>query len=1298
MKIKPFIITIILLAITMQVTADVRFYSINAIHGISMREAAGVCSDDNGFIWASSRTGILRLTKDDYRTYQLPYEHLDILSTKIIYKNSILLAYTNNGQVFRYNTLLDRFDLFIDLRKNTDNIHLRTSSVFIDDNSDVWIASSHGLFYFQSGELTKIESVIGQVFDVVQYDNRRLLISSGNQILFVDVNTKEFESIYKDDVQSVFIGTKLFYEKSSKKLWMGTRSNGLFLYDLGSNKLSKIQSKTLPKQPILALATNSDSTILVGIDGQGIWELTKDGSRILNIYKENADDPLSLKGNGVYDIFCDQNRRVWICTHSGGVSFYDQESPIVNHITHQINNPNSLGNNYINQVMEDSRGVIWFATNNGISSWDVKSDKWATYYHNKQEQAQVFRSICEDNQGRIWAGTFSTGVYVIDGKTGKELARYVENEQDSIHANNYVFDITKDKEGDLWMCGPMGNVIRHIDKTGEYQSYPAIPAYTFAELSSDEFLLACTYGLCLLDKKTAKSERLLTGYLLHDLLVVGEDVWLCSCGEGLIRFNLKDKTLEKFTVESGLPSNYVNSIMLVDGYFWLGTENGLCRFNPEDKSVVNYSSAMSLRNVSFNLNSCCKLKNGQLIWGTNNGAVLFYPASIQQIHSTGDIFFQDISVSGRSIRDSSIYNLTVPINDLQEIKLKYYQNNLGIELFPINVTTPGSKFSWKMEGLDKDWTKPSGQKILTYANIPNGNFRLKIRLYDSSLSNILAERDINISITPPFWKTWWFRFMVVFILCGVAYFSLRFYINQLKQRHAEEKIRFFTNTAHDIRTSLTLIKGPVEELKKESNLSDLGHRYLQLAIEQSRRLSNVVTQLMDFQKVDVGKGQLALKMVDIVQLVSARKFVFESYAKSNSIELSFSADNSAYQTAIDELKIEKVIDNLISNAIKYSKSDGRVDIVLKCNPDNWELEVIDQGIGISIKDQHKLFKEFYRSENAVNSKTIGSGIGLLLVKHYIEMHGGDISFVSQENVGSTFKMSIPFNEVSEVEEFIRPVRISEAFTSLSNTEVSLLPQKIDDNQSESEMSILVVDDNPDLRSFVGTALSGEFNVFTANDGAQGWEIVQQQQPDLIVSDVMMPNMDGFEFCERLKSTYETSHIPIILLTSLSERTQQLHGLGLGADDYLTKPFDMTLLLQRIKSIIKNREIIREKALVSVKEDENKPILENDLNDKFVKKALEVVHQNMANSEFGKDEFASAMHVSSSLLYKKIKALTDQSPVDFIKSIRLNHALELLQTKKYTITEVSELCGFSSVGYFSTTFKKRYGKSPSEMVE
>ncbi len=1273
----------------------VKFYSVNSLFGISMRETNSVCKDDDGFVWASSKTGILRLSKENYHIYRLPYESTDVIRVRLIYKNLKLFAYTNNGQVFCYNPVYDKFELILNLRKNINDINIILFDLLIDEPGNCWIATSLGLYKYQSGKLSQAFGFSSNRYAVNWYDSNTIIVAKQDGIWLFDINSLGKKRIYENRNLNSFDFFTLYFDKDQNKLWLGTVSEGLFFYNFRNGICSNQLNSVLPKQPILAIEENSDSTCLIGFDGQGIWELDRRNQKVLNIYKESLDNPSSLRGNGVYDLFCDNNNRVWVCTYSGGLSFFDQASPLVNQIVHLSNNTNSLINNDVNSIIEDHRGKLWFATNNGISSWDLTTNKWSSLYNDKETQAQVFLSLCEDNEGRIWAGTYSSGVYVLEGRTGKELAHYSKNGVGSPLLNDFIFNIYKDSSGDIWLGGGSGSVVCYLSGENKFRAYSNEPIGCFAELPDSLILLGCSYGLTQLNKQTGEIRRLIEGLLVRDVLVMGDAVWICTSGDGLIRYNYKSGETEKFTAQTGLPSNFINSIIFANDYLWLGTENGLCRFDPKNKNALTYSSIYSLSRTSFNNCSHAILKNGQLAWGTNNGAVIIAPNLVDESSTKGKIFFQDLAVAGRSIRDIPSFDLKTPIDSLQEINLKYFQNTISLELLSLG-QTPGSKFSWQMEGFDQQWSQPTGNNIITYTNIPSGHFILKVRLFDSSLSNVLAERSIKINSIPPFWRTGWFWALVIMVMSGIIFLYLLYYINRLKQEHTEEKVRFFTNTAHDIRTSLTLIKAPVEELSKEKGLTESGKYYLNLAIEQARHLTLAVTQLMDFQKVDIGKEHLLLSMTDMVKLVSSRRVMLASYAKNKNIELKFVADRERYMTAVDESKMEKIIDNLISNAIKYSHNNSQIRIDLRCDGKKWMLQVKDNGIGISKKAKRQLFKEFYRGDNAINSKVVGSGIGLLLVKNYVAMHGGNISCSSQENVGSTFQIVIPFKSIS-----VKPSATnvpSDIPTASSHVvDVSQQTESETEIQTSKEMKVLIAEDNDDLLNFMKAILSNDFKVFTAVDGKKAWEFISKQIPDLVVSDIMMPNMDGFELCKIMKSTYETSHIPIVLLTALSEKTDQLHGLGLGADDYLTKPFDMNLLIQRIKSIIRNREVVRDKALKLIKGDSNEPILTNELNDKFVKKMLEVAKANIPNTEFDKEEFASAMNVSSSLLYKKIKSLTDQSPTDFIKTIRLNHAVVLLQSKNYTVTEVSELCGFASLGYFSTVFSKHFGKSPSEYL-
>jgi len=1256
--------------------SDVKFYNVNRMFGISIRTTTSVCKDGSGFVWVSSKTGAMRIAGNDYRIYQFPFQTMDVITVNLVYQDETLLAYSNNGQIFIYDAVCDRFEMLCNMSRLLANRNLYIHSVLVDRNV-IWITSSFGMYKYAGGQLVKITADGLYVNKMIWIGKGQALFVSSDGINTLDTETSEIHLIYKDRTLSYV--SKLYYDKTLKRLWIGFQNTGLAYYDFESKTLNQVTIPSFPHQNILAIEQSPDSTLYVGIDGQGIREISRDGTQQLNVYKENLDDIFSLRGDGVYDIlFDDDNKRVWVCTYSGGLSYFDYSSPSVEHLMHKANSANSLSNDNVNRIIEDSDSNLWFATDNGLCFMEVKTGRWKTFYKDKQEQAKVFLALCEDSRGRIWAGTYSSGVYVLDRRTGKELAHYSNDDFNC----NFVFDIFRDRSDNIWIGGVNGNIICFNTKTDTFRKYAETALYCIREYSDSRMILACTFGITLFDKQTGRNEIMLDGILTNDILLYKGEIWLGTCGDGLIKFNINDRSTVKFTTEEGLPSNYVNDVVAADGYLWLGTEAGLCRFDPKDNSVQTCAYDMSLSGVSFNQNSGCVLRNGKLAFGTSNGVVMFYPDALERITPSGRIFLNDMIVSGRSVRDApEAHKLNMPLDSLKHLTLNYNRNTVTLELLPLGSSTEEYKFAWKMDGIDADRSHPSKYHRLTYTNLPPGSFKLNLYMYDNSTTQLLDSRSITIVIKPPFWNTWWFHVILIALAMAIILFSLRYYIDRLRQKNAEDKIRFFTNIAHDIRGSLTLIKAPVEELNRETNLSDKGRQYLRMATEQTRKLSDVATQLLDFQKADIGKMQISLRMTDIVQMVERRKWMFDALAQSRNITLTLSSNERQYVSAVDETLIEKVLDNLIINAIKYSNPDSEVHIVLNCGIKNWELSVKDTGIGISRNSQKKLFREFYRSENAVNSNTVGSGIGLLLAKTYVNMHGGVISCTSRENAGSTFKIVIPYKKVEIPDE--SEISLNEPATTEADTE-------------SQKMYVLIVEDNLDLQQFIELALKDEFIIEKASNGKIAWDKIQTRMPDLVVSDVLMPEMDGFELCRLIKSTNETSHIPVVLLTSLTDKAQQLHGLGLGADNYLTKPFDIELVKQRIKSIIHNRHAIIEKVLKMVDTNSQSVTLYvNELNDSFVKKAIETVRENMSNEFFGKDEFAAAMCVSTSLLYKKLKSLTDQSPIEFIRSVRMKHAAELLQSGQYSITRVSEICGFSSLRYFSQIYKKHFGKPPSE---
>jgi len=1262
-------------------SSDLKFYSINNLYNLSLRETYSVCQDKNGFIWSSSKTGILRITDGNYKSYQLPKIQANYISLNLSYSDSTLIAYTNNGQIFVYDELLDRFILTIDIRGSLKNKYIGVTKIIVKNNDHFLISTNSGLYVYKSNKITLLDQASNTVNYIEKKADNLIFVATTKGISIFDINTLKSKYLYriKRDIHI----TTLLYDKKTDRLWIGTFSNGLFYYDLKTKVFSKTIVKSFPNQPILAIINNHNGTLLIGIDGQGMWNLSEDGSKILAINKEDDNNPFSINGDGVHDIFCDNQKRIWVATYSGGLSYCEQDFSSITHLAHGVYDSNSLNNNNVNKIIEDTKGDIWFATNNGISRWRVKSNHWDTYFQNKKEQAQVFLSLCEDSQGRIWAGTYSSGYYVLYRNSGKEIIHYYQKENMK-PTGKFIYDIFKDVDNNIWIGG-LQDVICHFLKNGSIRTYNPQPVRFFKELSPDKLLIFCTYGLICLDKKSGKTNYL-GEYFAQDATIIGDNIWIGTNGDGLICYNYKNKTEQRITTESGLPSNYVNSIINENGLLWLGTENGLSIFNLSDNKVYSNSSTTSLSNIAFNANASIKLRNGNLIWGTSKGAYMFNPQTLHQSQLKGRIFIQDIYVSGKSIREYPKLLDGVLVDKKQDISLKYNQNTLTVEVLPLAINSPDSKISWKMEGIDKDWNTPSKNRMINYSNIPGGKFKLKIRMYDNSFTRIVDERVLNLHVSPPFWATWWFYLLILFIISYIIYISFRYYINHLKQQHAEDKINFFTNTAHDIRTALTLITAPIDELNKAPELSEKSRHFLQITSRQSEKLLQITSQLLDFQKADKEKEQLFLTVTDVVKLVSQRIQMHRASADKMNIELIFTKNMDVYFSDVDEIKIERIIDNLIVNAIKYSHADSKIDVKLICGDSQWRLIVKDYGLGISVDDQKKLFREFYRGNNNVNSKIIGSGIGLLLVRNYVSMHKGKVEFNSVENEGSVFEVVIPRN--TEQKDNLNSIGIQ------TDKEIVVLSEN--EYSDKTGTHILIVEDNDELQDFLKFSFKEQYKISVATNGAQAWNLIQKDAPDLVISDIMMPDMNGLELCNLIKSTFETSHIPVILLTALSEKSDQLKGLGLGADDYITKPFDMRILSQRIKSIIRNREIVREKALRFISQPEvEQQIFTNEHNDQFIKKALEIIHSNLGNPDFGKIEFASAMNVSSSLLYKKLKSLTGQSPVDLIKIVRLNKSLELLRTHKYTITEISELCGFSSSSYFGAVFKKQFGKSPTE---
>lgn len=1270
------------------------FTHINEQFGISVREITAVARDDNGFIWAASRTGILRVTADSYRLYQLPFATTDVMQVKMACRSNRLVAVTQNGQLFRYNPTRDRFDPCFSLSSQLGTDHWVTNLV-VDADGKVWISTSAGIFTWTGGESISPFPLSAQeqgVSFVAPADSGRLLAFTQSAVYRIDTHRPVPQLLQGRLPQLI---TSARYDAGRQRLWIGTYNAGLWQYDVARQKLAKADVPDFPRLIVRDILMPDSTSLWVGMDGGGIWILDAEATQVRQVLREDIDNPTSLHGNSVYSLLTDDRRRVWTATNSGGLQYTETARPPVEHLAHSINNPQSLHNNQVNSLLTDSLGNLWIATDDGISRRDARTREWTQLYGGRQ---QVFLSLAADHRGHIYAGTYGKGLYVLDAATGREVYHYTGRRGNVFSAGGFVFAAFTDSQGDVWMGGVRDSVYCYHPSDGQLRTYDAQPVYCFAELSPGQILMGCAYGLLLLDKATGKFDVLISNHTVHDIVVAGHTVWICTSGDGVIGIDMRTARQTHVTTQWGLPSNYTKSLLLVGNDLWIGTDNGLCCLNLPDRMIRSFATQQWLSNVAFSVNAACHLSDGRIAFGTNRGAVLFHPYKLETIQSSGRIYFSDLRISGRSIRHTPEFNLSTPVDSLTTLYLRYPQNSFTLSVLPLGHVSKSVTFSWKLLGQDKDWSAYTTNRYINYTDLPAGDYTLCVRLYDGI---ILSQRQMEVRVLPPFWQTAWFRLLVAAIVLALLFFIVRFYVLRLHRRYADEKIRFFTRMAHDIRTSLMLIKAPVEELHKEKEcLSPWGARCLDLAAGETARLTATATQLLDFEKLDIGREQPLFSQINLPDLVSRRIGVHQSGAAERQIEITVSLAPEHYWARVDARMMERVVDNLLSNAVKYSVPGGRIEVTFEGKEDGWTLRVRDYGIGIGKAAQRKLFREFYRSDNAVNAQIVGSGIGLLMTKKYVSLHGGKISVTSEIEKGTTFDVSVPLRCAADAgaEADAGTIPSAAAPGTAGDTvaaSASAAAPAPGETSETPDMHILLVEDNRALREFMVHPLSRHFRITTATDGREAWEMLAGLQPDLVVSDIVMPRMDGFELCRLIKSTYETSHIPVILLTALSDKANQLHGLGLGADNYLVKPFDMALLASRITSIIRNRRTVFQKALAAQRDD-TRSIVENRINDEFIKKAVACVRANMANENFGKEDFASALALSQSLLYKKIKALTNLSVVEFIREIRLSHAMELLRGGGHNVTEVSELCGFSTPAYFCKVFKEHFGKTPTEV--
>jgi signal transduction histidine kinase/ligand-binding sensor domain-containing protein/DNA-binding response OmpR family regulator len=1295
MKRLRYILLFLFVCLSIFQNANASFRHLNVEDGLSSRQTYQIEKDSAGFLWIFTSMGIDRYDGTEFRQYRLD-ENIEskdrILSSSGMTcdNNGRLWVSIKNRGIYYYDYTTDDFILKFKL-SDYFREPPALNHIYFDDRNRLWICLSNGLYRLdpESGHIKEIPEFTGINVTTVIRHNNTFYVGACSHLFFFHENRDEDKPFTVERIK--FETDRIEYLHINKNLlYIGTFSNSAFILNPESGQIFSLRD-IIPSVPVRSIKNTKDDEIWFGTDGGGVYVIDSDSRRLKEKYLSDEDEAGNLSGNTISDILVDERNCIWISTSTNGISIFDPQSNYIRWTKHEYKNTNSLLSNHVNVILEDSEGDLWYGTNNGISLHRKKQDRWSHFLNNKNDMdnsSMVVLALCEDNLNRIWAGGYGIGAYCIDKKSGqiKQIEKYNPLSDTGI-ATDYIFACYAENEF-VWMGGIEGRLTRYNTKTKSYAYFP-YECIGDMKAGAENLILATCNGLGFFDRATDELRLISTfngstlQYPVRCLLKSSAgEIWMATDGDGLIRYNPATGFYKLYQSDDVIKSNVINGVAEdAWGRIWFTTEKDLYRITPDNNDIICMNEFIGVEWGYFNSNACITLKNKNLAFGTAKGVVEFSPDIKLELRDSLPVIFTDFKLSYESVKAAAAGSpLKKSINETSSFSLTYKQNSFSICFSSVNFVHPHqTEYIYKLENSDLQWkASPPTRHHVEYMSLAPGRYTFRLKAINKYTKKIIGERSIEITIGRPHWASWWA--ISSYILFSVLFFYLivQYIRNRIARHDAKERIRFFIDVAHDIRIPISLIKAPLSEIDAKEALSEHGHGLLSVAMQNAEKLFMMVSQLLDLQKIDLSAEKLMITPQNIRHYIHEKINSFRMAAVQKGIRLELNIREPFPEIGFDKIKMDKVMDNILSNAIKYTEK-GYVRVDLDYSGHEWFIKIKDTGIGIPAHEQKHLFKGFYRAGNAVNSSESGSGIGLILARKLIRLMQGEITFSSKENEGSLFVISFPLKMNNPFNETVRQ---------------KMTPDKSGTPKQEKEI-LLLAEDNEDMREYLKTSLSAKFNVVDVSNGKKALELARELNPAIIISDVIMPEMRGDEVCRILKSSVETSHIPFILLSALSEKENVIFGLESGANDYIIKPFDFAILQARIRSIIQDREALRKK-LISAETGLDELNYTSQLDKKFLDKAIRIIEEELSNPEFSINEFCKALCMSRTSVYNKIKTLTNQSPNDFIRIIRLNKAKEFLKTRQYTITEIAYMTGFSDPKYFSTSFKKHFGTSPSKM--
>jgi signal transduction histidine kinase/ligand-binding sensor domain-containing protein/DNA-binding response OmpR family regulator len=1319
-----------------------QFAHLSNIDGLSQSSVIAIQQDDLGQIWIGTRDGLNKYDGIKFTIFRNESNNLnsisnnDILSIKQDSEGYIWIG-TYNG-LNRFDPRTNKFKRYFHKKDDSSISNNTVWTIEELSNGEIWIGTSEGLSVYNKSTdtfksyLQNKGNIPSHILSILETKNKKVFIGTTSGLFerIVTNNNLEFQAI--DETQDLCVQDLV--ESPLETLLLGTRTKSVLEY---STKTGHITNYFLDNE--LEEETLNVRQLLFD-NNQQLWVGTYNGLKVVDSNKEvllfrgNISDPKSLSKSSIKSILKDKKGSIWIGVYYGGINIWDDSNNNFLNINQNITSK-GLSYNVVSSI-ENYNDLIFFGTEGGgITVFDKKNNIYK--YINKENTGQLsdnnIKSLIVLND-ELWIGTFNKGVKVYNLKTESFNTSTLTSELKNYINNVGVYAIKQDKNQNIWF-GTFGKgLIKYNLKSKEFKvfefsndskkSLSSNLIRTITLDSKNNIWVATEKGL----NRVNKSEEIATYFydatLQHgdDILSVFEDVdmtiWVGTKTKGL--FKLENSRF--ISVDLSVKSNIVSSVHSIEqddqNKLWISTNQGIIKYNIQNNNSIFYNQKDGLISNEFNDNASLKVGESQFYFGSPFGVTYFNSNTLTTNKYAPQVILTDFSIKNNPVKindENTVLTKTLPYT--KSISLKHNQGNFSISFaMPNYINSNNNSYKYRLKGLEKEWNLTSSNTAsYTIQNSGNYIFEVTGANSDGIWNNKITE--LKLEITPAPWRTWWAYLIYSILISGALFFLIDIFKSKTKLKHALElehletertkeinksKLEFFTNISHEFRTPLALILGPLHQIIQNYQGSNKMYKQLLVMESSTNQLLHLINRLMDFRKFENNLYKLEAAEGNIVKFLKEIYLSFTEFAKGGNYDFKFITEEEELLVYYDRSKLERVFYNLISNAFRYTPHDGEITISIKKDDHSIIIQVEDSGVGIPKEYQDKIFERFFEvvaNNKSNNNYNKGTGIGLSIAKNIVDLHKGELIVrTNEKNKGSIFTVKLPLgckhiNEDEIIKDFKFSDDISQYVRQLDQPVVFLeddLPQV----SAKEKLTILLVEDNKPLRKFIVSLLKQDYNVLEAENGKIGFKIAKKHSPNLIVSDVVMPVMAGTELCSMIKQDLRTSHIPIILLTSRSSLIYKLEGLESGADDYISKPFDIDEFKIRIKNLLESTLRLKEKFTTTDKFQPNE-VLVSSFDEKLYEKALQIVEDNIGNEQFDVAYFCSELGVSRTMLFTKIKAWTNFTPNEFIQHFRMLRASQLLEQGTINIAEVSYLVGYKNPKYFSSCFHKKFGKTPTQ---